>query len=47
MDGLVWVRSRYDEDLHIELPLTEEMDAIVGAAIEIHRELGPGFLEVV
>ena len=31
----------------IELILKEEVYAIVGAAIEVHRVFGPGFLEPV
>jgi GxxExxY protein len=30
-----------------ELLLKQEVYGIVGAAIEVHRELGPGFLEAV
>ncbi len=30
-----------------ELPLAEEVFRVVGAAIEVHRELGAGFLEAV
>jgi GxxExxY protein len=30
-----------------ELLLKDEVFAIVGAAIEVHTELGPGFLEAV
>ena len=29
------------------LPLGEEVYSVVGAAIEVHRQLGPGFLEAV
>ncbi len=31
----------------VELLFKEEVFSIVGAAIEVHRELGPGFLEAV
>ena len=31
----------------VELLFKDEVFAIVGAAIEVHRELGPGFLEAV
>ena len=33
--------------LNPELLLRSEVFAVVGAAIEVHRELGPGFLEAV
>lgn len=31
----------------IDFPLKEETDIIIGLAIEVHKILGPGFLEIV
>lgn len=31
----------------IDLPLKEETDLLIGLAIEVHKTLGPGFLEIV
>lgn len=38
----VYVAREYCQD---EYPLQELTDRIIGAAIEVHRQLGPGFLE--
>jgi GxxExxY protein len=37
-------RSKYDAD---EYPHADQTSRVIGAAIEVHRALGPGFLEAV
>jgi hypothetical protein len=34
-------------DNQTEYPLQEETEKIIGLAIEVHKILGPGFLEIV
>ena len=34
-------------DDNIEFPLRGETDLVIGLAIEVHKTLGPGFLEIV
>ncbi|MBI4675204.1 MAG: GxxExxY protein [Chloroflexi bacterium] len=41
------MQSTYKEKPTIELLLKDEVYAIAGAAIDVHRELGEGFLEPV
>lgn len=48
LEGCVWRNSVYMNTMHVRLSRVNQIsEHIIGCAIEVHREMGPGLIEAV